>query len=234
MWLLRTTDGSTVGVRTGTQAPSNPGPASAAPPAPSSTTGSTTGDDGNVSEDSVDSQAVSSVAGPEASASSGGEEEKRREEEQRGGGSAAAAEAGWSAYNMQLGMDDTTQPPQPGESHAALLARRAGDWERQRPQPQEIVDICACTAAGQPEGGQPAGQPRPQRSVETVPLSSMMARNGSQSAAAAPTNDGGGAVGQVAPIPTETPTMSFDWAAPQQPEQQQAYGAPAAIGASFA
>ena len=47
-------------------------------------------------------------------------------------------------------------------------------------------------------------------------------------------NDGGGAVGQAAPIPTETPTMSFDWAAPQQPEQQQAYGAPAAIGASFA
>ena len=46
--------------------------------------------------------------------------------------------------------------------------------------------------------------------------------------------DGGGAVGQAAPIPTETPTMSFDWAAPQQPEQQQAYGAPAAIGASFA
>ena len=99
--------------------------------------------------------------------------------------------------------------------------------------PQEIVDICACTAAGQPEGGQPAGQPRPQRSVETVPLSSMVARNGSQSAAA-PSSDGGGAVGQAAPIPTETPTMSFDWAAPQQPEQQQAYGAPAAIGASFA
>ena len=54
---------------------------------------------------------------------------------------------------------------------------------------------------------------------------------------ASASNDGGGAVGQAAPIPTETPTMSFDWAAPpQQPEQQQAYGAsaPAAIGASFA
>ena len=224
-------------MRTGTRAPSNPGPASAAgSAAPSSTAGSTTGDDGNVSEDSVDSQAVSSVAGPEASASSGGEEEKRRqEEEQRGGGSAAAAEAGWSAYNMQLGMDDTTQPPQPGETHAPCLNNVLGTGGvRQRPQPQEMVDMCACTAAGQPEGGQPAGQPRPQRSVETVPLSSMMARNGSQSAAAAPSNDGGGAVGQAAPIPTETPTMSFDWAAPQQPEQQQAYGAPAAIGASFA
>ena len=119
----------------GPRAPSAPapGPASASAAgcaAASSTSGSTTGDDGNVSEDSVDSQAVSSVAGPEASASSGGEEEKRRqEEEQRGGGSAAAAEAGWSAYNMQLGMDDTgAQPPQPGESHAALLEQRAGDW----------------------------------------------------------------------------------------------------------